>query len=42
MGCFNNKTSDIDLIVEINNDISDKEKSQYINMIVKLNDFVLN
>ena len=39
MGCFNDKTSDIDLLVVINSDMSDKEKWRYMNMVVELNTF---
>lgn len=37
MGCFNAKKSDIDLIVVINNDISNEIKRQYMDMVVELN-----
>ena len=39
MGCFNDKTSDIDLLVVINSDMSDEEKRRYMDMVVELNTF---
>lgn len=37
MGCFNEKKSDIDLIVVVNADISDEVKRRYMDMVVELN-----
>lgn len=37
MGCFNPNKSDIDLIVVVNGDISDKQKLELMNEIVKFN-----
>ncbi len=37
MGCFNEKTSDIDLLVVIHHDMSEEEKRRYMNMVVELN-----
>ena len=37
MGCFNDKTSDVDLLIVINNDMSDEEKRRYMDMVVALN-----
>ena len=37
MGCFNPNKSDIDLIIVIKNDITDSQKLQFMNHIVKLN-----
>lgn len=37
MGCFNDKKSDIDLIVVVKNDISKEIKRQYMDMVVTLN-----
>lgn len=37
MGCFNKKTSDIDLLVVIHRDMSVEEKSRYMDMVVELN-----
>lgn len=37
MGCFNSKKSDIDLLVVVNDDISDEIKRQYMDMVVELN-----
>ena len=39
MGCFNAKTSDIDLLVVINSDMSGEEKRRYMDMVVELNTF---
>lgn len=38
MGCFNDKKSDIDLLVVIHNDLSDEDKLQYMDMVVELNE----
>jgi len=37
MGCFNEKTSDIDLLVVIHHDMTEEEKHQYMDMVVELN-----
>lgn len=37
MGCFNSKKSDIDLLVVVNDDISNEIKMQYMDMVVELN-----
>lgn len=37
MGCFNEKKSDIDLLVVVKNDISKEIKRQYLDMVVSLN-----
>ncbi|WP_310603780.1 nucleotidyltransferase domain-containing protein, partial [Anaerosporobacter sp.] len=37
MGCFNQQKSDIDLIIVVKNDISNKCKSRYMDMVVELN-----
>lgn len=37
MGCFHGERSDIDLLVVVQNDISDKVKQQYMDMVVLLN-----
>ena len=37
MGCFNEKKSDIDLLVVVNEEISDEIKMRYMNMVVRLN-----
>lgn len=37
MGCYNNKKSDIDLLVVVNNNLSDEDKLRYMDMVVKLN-----
>lgn len=37
MGCFNDKKSDIDLLVVVKNDISKEIKRQYMDMVVTLN-----
>ena len=37
MGCFNEKTSDIDLLVVIHRDMSEEEKHRYMDMVVELN-----
>ena len=39
MGCFNEKTSDIDMLIVIDKDMSDAEKRQYMDMVVGLNIF---
>lgn len=39
MGCFNDKKSDIDLLVVVNNILSDEEKLRYMDMVVQLNAF---
>lgn len=39
MGCFNEKKSDIDLVVVVNTAISDKVKRQYMDMVVELNTY---
>ncbi len=38
MGCFNEKTSDIDLLVVVNTKLCDDVKIQYMNMVVGLNE----
>jgi len=38
MGCFNDKKSDVDLLVVVKNDISKEIKRQYMDMVVTLND----
>ena len=37
MGCFNEKTSDIDLLVVIHHDMTEDEKRRYMDMVVELN-----
>lgn len=37
MGCFNNKKSDVDLLVVVKSDISKEIKRQYMDMVVTLN-----
>ena len=37
MGCFNEKKSDIDLLVVVNGGISDEIKRRYMDMVVKRN-----
>lgn len=37
MGCFNEKTSDIDLLVVIHRDMTEEEKHRYMDMVVELN-----
>lgn len=37
MGCFNSKKSDIDLLIVVNDDISNEIKMQYMDMVVELN-----
>lgn len=37
MGCFNAKKSDIDLLVVVNDEISDEIKMQYMDMVLRLN-----
>lgn len=37
MGCFNEKKSDIDLLVVVNEEIPDKTKMRYMDMVVRLN-----
>lgn len=37
MGCFNKEKSDIDLLVVVNDEISDEIKKQYMDMVVLLN-----
>lgn len=37
MGCFNEKKSDIDLLVAVNEEISDEIKMRYMDMVVRLN-----
>ena len=37
MGCFNSKKSDIDLLIVVNDDISNEIKRQYMDMVVELN-----
>ena len=39
MGCFNDKTSDIDVLVVIDRDMTDEVKRQYMDMVVQLNAF---
>lgn len=39
MGCFNEKKSDIDLLTVVNTTVSDEEKSQYMDMVVELNQY---
>lgn len=39
MGCFNEKTSDIDLIVVVNTIVPNEIKRRYMDMIVKLNSY---
>lgn len=38
MGCFNPEKSDIDLILVIEKEITDEEKQQFMNIVVKLNE----
>ena len=37
MGCFNSKKSDLDLIVVVNDDISNEAKRSYMDMVLELN-----
>lgn len=37
MGCYNEKKSDIDLLVVVKNDVSREDKRQYMDMVVTLN-----
>ena len=37
MGCFNEKKSDIDLLVVVGDRLSDETKKRYMDMVVKLN-----
>lgn len=37
MGCFNEKKSDVDLLVVINSNLSDEVKLRYMDMVVELN-----
>lgn len=37
MGCFNEKTSDIDMLVVIHHDMTEEEKRRYMDMVVELN-----
>lgn len=37
MGCFNDKKSDIDLLVVVNSSLSDKDKLRYMDMVIELN-----
>ena len=37
MGCFNDKKSDVDLLVVVKNDISKEIKRQYMDMVITLN-----
>lgn len=37
MGCFNDKKSDVDLLVVINNNLTDEDKIRYMDMVVELN-----
>lgn len=37
MGCFNDKNSDIDLLIVVKNDISKEIKRQYMDMVVAMN-----
>ena len=37
MGCFNSKKSDIDLLIVVNDDISNEIKRQYMDMVVEFN-----
>ncbi len=37
MGCFNEKKSDIDLLIVVNETISDEVKKQYMDMVVEMN-----
>lgn len=37
MGCFNDKKSDIDLLIVINSNLSDEDKLRYMDMVVELN-----
>lgn len=37
MGCFNEEKSDIDLLIVINNNLSDEVKLRYMDMVVELN-----
>lgn len=37
MGCYNEKKSDIDLLVVVKNDISKEDKRRYMDMVVALN-----
>ena len=39
MGCFNEKKSDIDLLVVVNSDIPKEVKRQYMDMVVELNQY---
>lgn len=37
MGCFNDKSSDVDLLVVVKNNISKESKRQYMDMVIELN-----
>ena len=37
MGCFNDKKSDIDLLVVVKGEVSDEDKLRYMDMVVELN-----
>ena len=37
MGCFNEKKSDIDLLVVVDGEIPDEVKKRYLDMVVRLN-----
>ena len=39
MGCFNEKKSDIDLIIVVNTALSDQTKRQYMDMVVEMNEY---
>ena len=39
MGCFNEKTSDVDVLIVIDKGMTDDEKHKYMDMIVELNRF---
>lgn len=38
MGCFNSKKSDLDLLLVIEDDISDEQKMAFMKNVVKMND----
>ena len=38
MGCFNPEKSDIDLMFVIENELTDEEKLEFMNVVVKLNE----
>lgn len=38
MGCFNPKESDLDLMLVVEHDVSDREKKQFMEKVVKLNE----